>query len=84
MPGTPGLEHRIGGIEKADGTGTVSYDPANHEHMVQPAAARRSTASPPIVPPLEVDDPSGQAKVLVVGWGSTYGPISAAARRVRG
>lgn len=82
MPGTPGLEHRIGGIEKADGTGAVSYDPANHEFMVN-LRQQKVDGVGAVVPPLAVDDPSGQAKVLVVGWGSTYGPISAAARRVR-
>jgi len=82
VPGTPGLEHRIGGIEKADGTGAISYDPANHEFMVN-LRARKVAGIGAIVPPLEVEDPSGAAKLLVLGWGSTYGPISAAARRVR-
>ncbi len=82
IPGTPGLEHRIGGIEKAAGTGNVSYDPDNHEHMVRLRQAKVDGIADAL-PPLVVDDPSGNAKVLVVGWGSTYGPISAAARRVR-
>ncbi len=82
VPGTPGLEHRIGGIEKAAGTGNVSYDPDNHEHMVRLRQAKIDGIAEEL-PPLEVDDPSGHARVLVVGWGSTYGPISAAARRVR-
>jgi 2-oxoglutarate ferredoxin oxidoreductase subunit alpha len=82
VPGTPGLEHRIGGIEKADGTGAISYDPANHEFMVN-LRAQKIAGIGAIVPPLEVEDPSGAAKLLVLGWGSTYGPISAAARRVR-
>ncbi|CAL8971438.1 2-oxoglutarate oxidoreductase subunit KorA [Propionicimonas sp. T2.31MG-18] len=82
VPGTPGLEHRIGGIEKADGTGAVSYDPANHEFMVNLRKQKVDNIQA-VVPPVEVDDPSGRAKVLVLGWGSTYGPISAAARRVR-
>jgi 2-oxoglutarate ferredoxin oxidoreductase subunit alpha len=82
VPGTPGLEHRIGGIEKADGTGAVSYDPANHEFMVN-LRQQKVDGVRAIVPDVVVDDPSGQAKVLVLGWGSTYGPISAAARRVR-
>ena len=82
VPGTPGLEHRIGGIEKAAGTGNVSYDPDNHEHMVRLRQAKVDGIAEAL-PPLEVDDPSGNARVLVVGWGSTYGPISAAARRVR-
>ncbi|MCA0295616.1 MAG: 2-oxoacid:acceptor oxidoreductase subunit alpha [Actinobacteria bacterium] len=83
IPGTEGLEHRIGGIEKADGTGAVSYDPANHEFMVN-LRQQKVDGIQAVVPPVQVDDPSGRAKVLVLGWGSTYGPISAAARRVRG
>lgn len=83
VPGTPGLEHRIGGIEKADGTGAVSYDPANHEFMVQ-LRQRKVDQIAEVLPEVVVDDPSGQARILVLGWGSTYGPISAAARRVRG
>lgn len=83
VPGTPGLEHRIGGIEKADGTGAVSYDPANHEFMVQ-LRQQKVDGIAAVVPDVVVDDPSGQARILVLGWGSTYGPISAAARRVRG
>jgi len=82
VPGTAGLEHRIGGLEKADGHGNISYDPANHDLMVRTRQAKidRIAAS---LPPLEVDDPSGRAKVLVLGWGSTYGPIGAGVRRVR-
>jgi 2-oxoglutarate/2-oxoacid ferredoxin oxidoreductase subunit alpha len=80
VPGTPGLEHRIGGLEKADGRGSISYDPDNHDRMVRLRAAKISGIE---VPDVEVDDPSGQAELLVVGWGSTYGPIGAAARRVR-
>jgi 2-oxoglutarate/2-oxoacid ferredoxin oxidoreductase subunit alpha len=82
VPGTPGLEHRIGGLEKSDGHGNISYDPANHDFMVRTRAAKveRIAAS---LPPLEVDDPDGLAKVLVLGWGSTYGPIGAGVRRVR-
>ncbi len=82
VPGTPGLEHRVGGLEKADGTGAISYDPANHERMVGLRAAKVAGIAASL-PPAEVDDPSGDARVLVVGWGSTYGPITAAARRVR-
>ncbi|GAB2493093.1 2-oxoacid:acceptor oxidoreductase subunit alpha [Luteococcus sediminum] len=81
-PGTPGLEHRIGGIEKADGSGNISYDPANHDHMVRLRQAKVDGIVRDI-PDIEVDDPSGRAKVLVLGWGSTYGPITAAVRRVR-
>ncbi|WP_169981255.1 2-oxoacid:acceptor oxidoreductase subunit alpha [Microbispora sp. H10836] len=80
VPGTPGLEHRIGGIEKADGTGNISYDPDNHDRMVRLRQAKIDGID---VPDLTVDDPDGDARVLVLGWGSTYGPIAAAARRVR-
>ncbi len=82
IPGTPGLEHRIGGIEKADGAGTISYDPDNHDKMVRLRPAKIDGIAADI-PPLEVDDPDGDARVLVLGWGSTYGSIGAAARRVR-
>lgn len=80
IPGTPGLEHRIGGLEKADGRGSISYDPANHDRMVRLRAAKIDGIR---VPDLEVDDPTGDAEMLVIGWGSTYGPIGAGARRVR-
>jgi 2-oxoglutarate ferredoxin oxidoreductase subunit alpha len=80
VPGTAGLEHRIGGIEKADGTGNISYDPNNHDLMVRLRQAKIDGID---VPDLAVDDPDGDARVLVLGWGSTYGPIAAAARRVR-
>ncbi|MDX6207988.1 MAG: 2-oxoglutarate/2-oxoacid ferredoxin oxidoreductase subunit alpha [Frankiales bacterium] len=82
VPGTPGLEHRLGGIEKADRTGEISYDPVNHDLMVRLRQAKVDGIAASI-PPLAVDDPSGQASVLVLGWGSTYGPIGAAVRRVR-
>ncbi len=81
-PGVPGLEHRIGGIEKADGSGNVSYDPANHERMVHLRAAKVAGIARDI-PALEVDDETGDATVLVVGWGSTFGSITAGVRRVR-
>jgi 2-oxoglutarate/2-oxoacid ferredoxin oxidoreductase subunit alpha len=81
VPGTPGLEHRIGGIEKADVTGNISYDPDNHDRMTR---LRQAKVDGIDIPDLEVDDPSGSARVLVLGWGSTYGPIAAAARVVRG
>ena len=80
VPGTPGLEHRIGGLEKADQTGDISYDPANHDFMVRTRAARIEAIE---VPDLEVEDPDGTARVLVLGWGSTYGPIGAACRSLR-
>jgi 2-oxoglutarate ferredoxin oxidoreductase subunit alpha len=81
-PGTPGLEHRIGGIEKADGSGDISYDPDNHDLMVRTRAAKIEGIAATI-PPVEVEDPSGEAKVLVLGWGSTYGSIGAAVRQSR-
>ena len=80
IPGTPGLEHRVGGLEKSDRTGEISYDPDNHDAMVR---LRRAKIDGIKVPDLQVDDPDGSAKVLVLGWGSTYGAISAAVRRVR-
>jgi 2-oxoglutarate ferredoxin oxidoreductase subunit alpha len=85
IPGTPGLEHRIGGLEKADKTGDISYDPANHDLMVRTRAARIEAIE---VPDLEVDtgEPNGgdgAPRVLVLGWGSTYGPIGAACRALR-
>lgn len=79
IPGTPGLEHRIGGIEKEDGTGNISYAPANHDFMVRTRQAKIDGIE---VPDLEVGDPH-EAKTLVLGWGSTYGPITAAVRRLR-
>ncbi len=82
VPGTPGLEHRLGGLEKGDGHGNISYDPANHDFMVRTRQAKVDRVADSL-PPLEVDDPSGEAKVLVLGWGSTYGPIGAGVRRVR-
>ncbi|MBO0809258.1 MAG: 2-oxoacid:acceptor oxidoreductase subunit alpha [Actinobacteria bacterium] len=82
IPGTPGLEHRIGGIEKADVAGTISYDPGNHDRMVRLRQAKIDGIAAGIGP-LEVDDPDGNARVLVLGWGSTFGSIGAAVRRVR-
>ena len=82
IPGTPGLEHRIGGIEKADVAGTISYDPDNHDKMVRLRQAKIDGIAADIGP-LEVDDPDGDAKVLALGWGSTFGSIGAAVRRVR-
>jgi 2-oxoglutarate ferredoxin oxidoreductase subunit alpha len=82
IPGTPGLEHRLGGIEKADRTGNISYDPDNHDFMVRTRQAKVDGIARTI-PPLTVDDPDGDARVLVIGWGSTYGTIGAAVRRVR-
>jgi 2-oxoglutarate/2-oxoacid ferredoxin oxidoreductase subunit alpha len=81
-PGVAGLEHRIGGIEKAHLTGEISYDPANHDFMIRTRQAKVDAVAASI-PDLVVDDPSGKARMLVIGWGSTYGPIGAGARRVR-
>ncbi len=81
-PGIPGLEHRIGGLEKADGSGNVSYDPANHERMVRLRAAKVAGIARD-VPAVEVDDETGDAELLVLGWGSTYGAIVAGVRRAR-
>ena len=84
VPGTAGLEHRIGGLEKADGTGEISYDPDNHDRMVRLRAAKVDGVD---VPDLDVDDPWSAdpegADLLVLGWGSTFGPISAAVRKAR-
>jgi len=82
IPGVEGLEHRIGGIEKADGSGSISYDPANHDFMTRIRQAKVDGIANTI-DPLVVDDPSGKAKVLVIGWGSTYGPVESACRRLR-
>jgi 2-oxoglutarate ferredoxin oxidoreductase subunit alpha len=81
VPGTPGLEHRIGGLEKADVTGNVSYDPANHEHMVHVRAEKIARIADEL-PPTEVFG-APEGKVLVVGWGSTYGSITSAVERLR-
>ena len=80
-PGTPGYEHRLGGLEKADGTGNVSYDPANHEHMIHTRQAKVERLAD-IIPLAEVEgDQDGD--VLVIGWGSTYGALTAATERMR-
>jgi 2-oxoglutarate ferredoxin oxidoreductase subunit alpha len=81
IPGTPGLEHRIGGLEKGDGKGDISYDPENHEKMTRIRAAKVAGIAKDI-PEIEVDDPDG-ADLLVIGWGSTWGSIGAGVRRVR-
>jgi 2-oxoglutarate ferredoxin oxidoreductase subunit alpha len=80
IPGTKGIEHRIGGVEKADVTGEISYDPANHDFMVRTRAAKVAGIT---VPDMIVDDPTGDAEVLLLGWGSTFGPISAAVETLR-
>jgi 2-oxoglutarate ferredoxin oxidoreductase subunit alpha len=82
IPGTPGLEHRIGGLEKQDLTGTVDYDPENHDLMTR-LRAQKVAGIASDIPELEVDDPDG-AELLVLSWGGTYGPVAAGVRRVRG
>ena len=80
VPGTPGHEHRIGGLESANGSGDISYEPANHDLMVRLRQAKIDGIE---VPDLEVDDPTGDAELLLLGWGSSYGPIGEACRRAR-
>ncbi|EUA01875.1 acceptor oxidoreductase, alpha subunit [Mycobacterium kansasii 662] len=80
IPGTPGLEHRIGGLEAANGSGAISYEPMNHDLMVR---IRQAKIDGIRVPDLEVDDPTGDAELLLIGWGSSYGPIGEACRRAR-
>ncbi|KRF39043.1 2-oxoglutarate ferredoxin oxidoreductase subunit alpha [Terrabacter sp. Soil811] len=82
IPGTPGLEHRVGGIEKADVTGNISYDPDNHDHMTRLRQAKIDGIADTIGQ-LVVDDPTDDADVLVLGWGSTFGPIAAGVRLAR-
>jgi 2-oxoglutarate ferredoxin oxidoreductase subunit alpha len=79
IPGTPGLEHRVGGLEKANITGSISYDPENHDLMTQLRAQKVAGVQ---VPALEVDHQEG-ADVLVLSWGGTYGPVHAGVRQVR-
>jgi 2-oxoglutarate ferredoxin oxidoreductase subunit alpha len=81
VPGTPGLQHRIGGLEKADGSGNISYDPANHARMTELREAKVAGIASDI-PPLEVDSEPG-AGLLVLGWGSSEGSIRAGVRRAR-
>jgi 2-oxoglutarate ferredoxin oxidoreductase subunit alpha len=81
-PGTEGLVHRIGGLEREDGTGNISYDPENHERMTHLRQAKVDGIAKDI-PALEVDDPDGDAELLILGWGSSLGTIRAASRRVR-
>jgi len=80
VPGTPGLEHRIGGLESANGSGAISYEPVNHDLMVRLRQAKIDGIE---VSDLEVDDPTGDAELLLIGWGSSYGPIGEACRRAR-
>src|SRR5271157_5061241 len=80
VPGTPGLEHRIGGLEAANGSGNISYEPVNHDLMVR---LRQAKIDGIAVADREVDEPTGDAELLLVGWGSSYGPIGEACRRAR-
>ena len=81
LPGTPGLQHRIGGIEKHDGDGNISYQPENHEHMVRLRQEKVDRIADDI-DGMELDEEDG-AELLVVGWGSTWGAITAGVRRLR-
>ena len=81
IPGTPGLEHRIGGLEKEDVTGNVSYDPLNHEHMVRTRAQKIANIAD-YIPPLAVNGPP-EGDLLVIGWGGTYGAITTAVERAQ-
>ena len=81
LPGTPGLQHRIGGIEKHDGDGNISYQPDNHEHMVRLRQEKVDRIAADIAG-VELDEEEG-AELLVVGWGSTWGAITAGVRRLR-
>jgi 2-oxoglutarate ferredoxin oxidoreductase subunit alpha len=81
IPGTPGLEHRIGGLEKEDITGNVSYDPANHEHMIRTRAKKIANIANEI-PELRVSGPEN-GDLLVIGWGGTYGSIITAVQRAQ-
>ncbi len=82
IPGTPGLEHRVGGLEKQDRTGNVSYDPDNHDHMVRTRAAKVQRAAQ-VIPPLQVQGPEA-GDALLLGWGGTHGAITTAAEQLRG
>src|SRR5262249_31910297 len=81
VPGTPGLEHRVGGLEKEDVTGEVSYDPLNHEHMVQTRDRKIANIAQEI-PLLEASGPA-EGDLLVGGWGGTYGAIRTAVQRAQ-
>jgi 2-oxoglutarate ferredoxin oxidoreductase subunit alpha len=82
VPGTPGLEHRIGGLEKEDVTGDVSYEPANHQRMTDLRAEKVARIARDI-PPTEVHGDPGGGDLLVIGWGSTEGAITGAVNAAR-
>lgn len=82
LPGTAGLEHRVGGIEKEDGTGNISYDPENHEKMVKIRQAKVDRIAD-FIPQQKIDSGPAKGKLLVLGWGSTYGSIRTACREAR-
>ena len=81
IPGTPGLQHRVGGIEKEDGTGNISYTPANHSKMVHLRADKIAGIAHDIPPAMVVGD--ADAEVCLLAWGSTWGAIETAVERVR-
>jgi 2-oxoglutarate ferredoxin oxidoreductase subunit alpha len=81
LPGTKGLEHRIGGLEKQDITGNVSYDPDNHEHMVKTRQAKVDMIAN-YIPEQKIDSGAASGKVLLLGWGSTYGSIKSAVQEL--
>src|ERR1700758_3087644 len=81
IPGTPGLEHRVGGIEKQDVTGNINYDPLNHERMVRLRAAKVEAVADDIPDAVPAGDQSGD--LLILAWGSTHGPIPAALKTAR-
>ena len=81
IPGTPGLEHRIGGIEKQDVTGNINYEPLNHEKMVRLRAAKVEAIGQDIPDLVPAGDPDGD--LLIVAWGSTYGAITAGMKTQR-
>ena len=81
VPGTAGLEHRVGGLEKADGTGNVSYSPENHEHMVKTRAEKIARIANNI-PEQDIDNGPESGKLLILAWGSTYGAIKAATKEL--
>jgi len=83
IPGTPGLEHRVGGLEKQDVTGNISYDSENHQHMVKTRQAKIDNIAD-YIPEQKLDSGPEKGKVLVLGWGSTYGAIKSAVKELLG